>query len=75
VEESIFDALVELPEIMEDARNYILIYQDYPNQSLERKTFDLYLAILKSLNHIVQFFADSAASRSSPHNQVRHSTN
>ncbi|PMD57094.1 uncharacterized protein K444DRAFT_615552 [Hyaloscypha bicolor E] len=63
VEESIFDALAELPEIMEDARNYILIYQDYPNQSLERKTFDLYLAILKSLNHIVQFFADSAAKK------------
>lgn len=75
MEENIFDALAELPEIMEGARKYILIYQDYPNQSLERKTFDLYLAILKSLNHIVQFFADSAASRSSPHNKVGHSTN
>ncbi|CZT51489.1 uncharacterized protein RSE6_12638 [Rhynchosporium secalis] len=61
IEDSIFDALTELPENMEGARNYINIYRDSPNQSLERRTFDLYLAILVSLNHIMQFFADSSA--------------
>ena len=60
---------------MEGARRYILIYQDYPNQSLERKTFDLYLAILKSLNHVVQFFADSTASRYSPQIDTIYSPN
>jgi len=59
VEDSIFDALSDLPEMMDDARKYISIYRDHPDQLLERKTFDLYLAILKALTHIMQFFADS----------------
>lgn len=60
VEDSIFDALSDLPEMMDGARKYISIYRDHPDQSLERKTFDLYVAILKSLTHIMQFFADSS---------------
>jgi hypothetical protein len=48
--------------MMEGARKYIMIYQDYRDQLLERKTFDLYLSILTSLNHIMQFFADSTTS-------------
>jgi hypothetical protein len=51
--------------MMESARKYIIIYQDYRDQLLERKTFDLYLSILASLNHIMQFFADSSASEQS----------
>lgn len=51
--------------MMEGARKYIMIYQDYRDSLLERKTFDLYLSILTSLNHIMQFFADSSASESS----------
>lgn len=66
VEEKIFDALSELPEMMEDARRYIEIYKDYRNQLLERKTFDLYLSILTALNHIMQFFADSSTSKQYP---------
>jgi hypothetical protein len=62
VEDFIFEAISELPEIMEGARKYVKIYKDYPDHSLERKTFDLFLAILKSLNHMMQFFADSSAS-------------
>lgn len=46
--------------MMESARKYISIYKDHPDQLLERKTFDLYLAILKALNHVMQFFADSS---------------
>jgi hypothetical protein len=46
--------------MMDSARKYISIYRDHPDQLLERKTFDLYLAILKALTHIMQFFADSS---------------
>lgn len=46
--------------MMDSARKYISIYKDHPDQLLERKTFDLYLAILKALTHIMQFFADSS---------------
>lgn len=48
--------------MMEGARKYIQIYQDHRDQLLERKTFDLYLSILISLKHIMQFFADSSRS-------------
>jgi hypothetical protein len=50
--------------MMDGARKYISIYRDHPDQLLERKTFDLYVAILKSLTHIMQFFADSSIRRS-----------
>jgi hypothetical protein len=43
---------------MENARRYVLIYKDVRDHFLERKTFDLYLSVLKALNHIMQFFAD-----------------
>jgi hypothetical protein len=46
--------------MMDSARKYISIYRDHRDQLLERKTFDLYLAILKALTHIMQFFADSS---------------
>jgi hypothetical protein len=46
--------------MMDSARKYISIYRDHPDQLLERKTFDLYLAILKALTHVMQFFADSS---------------
>src|ERR1039457_5227901 len=59
VEDCIFDALVEIPEAMEHARRYISIYSDEPDPFLERKTFDLYLAVLRALNQIMQFFADN----------------
>ena len=66
VEDSIFETLSELPEIMEGARKYVQIYRDHPEHLLERKTFDLYLSILKCLTHIMQFFADSSTSEYSP---------
>lgn len=65
VEDCIFDALADIPEAMENARRYVSIYRDYPTPFLERKTFDLYLAVLKALNHIMQFFADDRARKQS----------
>ncbi|KUJ07779.1 uncharacterized protein LY89DRAFT_352668 [Mollisia scopiformis] len=63
VEDCIFDALVEIPECMENARRYVSIYKDHPDQYLERKTFDLYLAVLRALSHIMQAFADDGIHR------------
>lgn len=60
VEAVILETLAEIPEIMDDAKRYIGIYSRYRDQLLEKKTFELYLSILKSLNHIMQFFVDSS---------------
>jgi hypothetical protein len=43
---------------MENARRYVKIYRDNPDHFLERKTFDLYRAVLRALIQIMQFFAD-----------------
>jgi hypothetical protein len=43
---------------MENARRYVEIYRDRPDHYLERKTFDLYRAVLRALIQIMQFFAD-----------------
>ncbi|KAK8062231.1 hypothetical protein PG997_014328 [Apiospora hydei] len=59
IEETIFEALSEIPEIMENARRYVQIYFENRYHSLERKTFDLFRAILRALLHIMKFFADS----------------
>ncbi|KAK7959395.1 uncharacterized protein PG986_004249, partial [Apiospora aurea] len=59
VEETIFKALSEIPEIMENARRYVQIYYENRYASLERKTFDPFRAILRALLHIMRFFADS----------------
>ncbi|KAF3025095.1 hypothetical protein E8E14_014568 [Neopestalotiopsis sp. 37M] len=58
VEEAVFGALADIPEIIQGAQNYVKLYADRQDQFLERKTFDLFLAILKTLTHIMQFLAD-----------------
>jgi len=62
VEEAIFDALTEFPELMEDAKDYVDIYRRTKDHRLVRKTFDLYLAILRALTQIMLFFAESSTS-------------
>lgn len=64
VEAVILETLAEIPEVMDDAKQYIEIYGKYRDQLLERKTFELYLSILTALKHIMQFFADSSWSMS-----------
>ncbi|KAK8112588.1 hypothetical protein PG984_013114 [Apiospora sp. TS-2023a] len=59
VEETIFKALSDIPEIMGSARRYLQTYYQNRDHSLERKTFDLFRAILRALLHIMKFFADS----------------
>ncbi|KAK6224094.1 hypothetical protein LQW54_000241 [Pestalotiopsis sp. IQ-011] len=59
VEEATFSALAEIPDIIRGAQSYVKVYADRRDQALEKKTFDLFLSILKALTHIMQFFADS----------------
>lgn len=58
------DTLAEIPEIMDDARRYIEIYGRCRDELLERRTFELYLSILKTLTQVMQFFADSTFRKS-----------
>lgn len=53
---------------MEDARDYINIYANLRDQTLERKTFDLFRAILRSLGHIMKFFAEGSIRK--PHSDT-----
>ncbi|KAI1858928.1 uncharacterized protein JN550_012286 [Neoarthrinium moseri] len=64
VEEAIFGALAEIPEIIQGAQTYVKVYSDRRPQALEKKTFDLFLAILRSLTHIMQFFAEGSIRKS-----------
>ncbi|KAI0453850.1 hypothetical protein F5B21DRAFT_478091 [Xylaria acuta] len=60
VEDEIFQALAEIPEILEHSRRYIEIYADLRDHFLEKRTFDLFRSILRTLSHIMRFFKDSA---------------
>lgn len=64
VEDTILETLVEIPEVMDDAKRYVEIYRERQDQRLERKTFELYRSIVTALKHIMQFFADSSWSKS-----------
>ncbi|KAF6813202.1 hypothetical protein CSOJ01_04713, partial [Colletotrichum sojae] len=59
VEEDIFKALADIPDIMETIRRYIGIYWQKPDHRFEQRVFNLFRASLKTLRHIMQFFADS----------------
>ncbi|KAF6809748.1 hypothetical protein CMUS01_13617 [Colletotrichum musicola] len=59
VEEDIFKALADIPEIMETTRRYVGIYWQKPDHRFEQRVFNLFRASLKTLRHIMQFFADS----------------
>ncbi|KAJ0165468.1 hypothetical protein CTA2_11161 [Colletotrichum tanaceti] len=57
--ETIFQFLADIPDIMESARQTVALYREMGGHSLDRKSFELFRAVLKALNHIMQFFADS----------------
>ncbi|KAI0965291.1 hypothetical protein F4678DRAFT_467631 [Xylaria arbuscula] len=63
VEDDIFQALAEIPETLERSRKYIKIYADQRDHVLEKKTFDLFRSILRTLSHVMRFFKDSAIRR------------
>ncbi|KAI1130702.1 hypothetical protein F5Y10DRAFT_262851 [Nemania abortiva] len=59
VEDDIFQALAEIPEILEHSRRYVMIYADVRDSFLEKRTFDLFRSVLRTLSHIMRFFKDS----------------
>ncbi|KAI1328143.1 hypothetical protein F5Y16DRAFT_166596 [Xylariaceae sp. FL0255] len=59
VEDTIFQALEEIPDLLENARRYVKIYANIRDQFLERRTFDLFRSILRTLTHIMRFFKES----------------
>ncbi|CAH0046130.1 unnamed protein product [Clonostachys solani] len=63
VEDAIIDALAQIPEAVSDTRRYIKLYAETKDHRLEERTFDLYLSILKALNHIMRFFAERSVNK------------
>ncbi|SPN98696.1 uncharacterized protein DNG_01740 [Cephalotrichum gorgonifer] len=63
IEESIFEALYEIPRIMESAGRYVTLYRQMRDQFLEQRTSELFRSILKMLRQVMQFFADSKSQR------------
>ncbi|KAI1270113.1 hypothetical protein F5Y18DRAFT_367148 [Xylariaceae sp. FL1019] len=59
IEDEIFQALEEIPEMLEQSRQYMQIYADYRHSTLEKRTFHLFRSILRALIQIMQFFKDS----------------
>ncbi|KAH7312721.1 hypothetical protein B0I35DRAFT_437582 [Stachybotrys elegans] len=62
-EETVIQALSDIPCIMEGARRYVERYRQMRGQFLEQRTFELFRAILKLLCHIMQFFIDRKSKR------------
>lgn len=63
-EEAVFEALSEIPRVMENAKRYVARYQQMQDQYLEQRTIDLFQAILVLLCHIMKFFVDRKLSQS-----------
>ncbi|WDK23004.1 hypothetical protein CGRA01v4_14295 [Colletotrichum graminicola] len=57
--EAIFQFLSDIPDIMENARQTFALYKEMGGHSLDRRSFELFRAVLTALSHIMQFFADS----------------
>ncbi|KAG5763463.1 hypothetical protein H9Q72_008453 [Fusarium xylarioides] len=58
VEESVYEAISEIPIIMEHAKRYVDMYRQMRDQFLEQRTIELFRAILTLLHQIMQFFLD-----------------
>ncbi|KAL3301869.1 hypothetical protein RB213_005008 [Colletotrichum asianum] len=59
VEEDVFQALSDIPDIMETTRRYVEIYWKRRNNRFEKRVFNLYRACLRALHHVMKFFSDS----------------
>ncbi|KAF5647841.1 uncharacterized protein FTJAE_1524 [Fusarium tjaetaba] len=58
VEESVYEAISEIPMIMERAKRYVDMYRQMRDQFLEQRTIELFRAILTLLHQVMQFFLD-----------------
>lgn len=62
-EDAIFEALSEIPEIMDNARQYVEMYRQMRGHRLDQRSFELFRAVLRALTQIMQFFADGKLSQ------------
>jgi hypothetical protein len=58
VEDAIFQALSDIPEILERSRRYVTIYANLREHALEKRTYELFRSILRTLCHIMRFFKE-----------------
>ncbi|KAF5720097.1 hypothetical protein FMUND_4381 [Fusarium mundagurra] len=58
VEEGVYEAISEIPIIMERAKRYVDMYRQMRDQFLEQRTIELFRAILTLLQQVMQFFLD-----------------
>ncbi|KAF4447064.1 hypothetical protein F53441_9363 [Fusarium austroafricanum] len=58
IEESVYEAISEIPIIMERAKRYVDMYRQMRDQFLEQRTIELFRAILSLLRQVMQFFLD-----------------
>ncbi|KAF5572063.1 hypothetical protein FPANT_13377 [Fusarium pseudoanthophilum] len=58
VEEGVYEAISEVPMIMEHAKRYVDMYRQMRDQFLEQRTIELFRAILTLLHQVMQFFLD-----------------
>ncbi|KAF9877006.1 hypothetical protein CkaCkLH20_05272 [Colletotrichum karsti] len=59
VEEEIFKALSEIPDFMRRTKRYVDVFWNQRDHRFEQLSIELFRAMLQSLRHIMQFFADS----------------
>ncbi|KAK1990113.1 hypothetical protein LX36DRAFT_740652 [Colletotrichum falcatum] len=57
--EAIFQFLADIPDIMDKARQTFALYREMRGHSLDRRSFELFKAVLAALSQIMQFFAES----------------
>ncbi|EFW98416.1 hypothetical protein CMQ_4268 [Grosmannia clavigera kw1407] len=60
VEEAVLEGLAKIPEIIDGAKRYVQIYAQQKKNRLERRTFDIYLAILRALVHMLKFILEGS---------------
>lgn len=61
--EIIFEFLAQIPDMMESSRQYMAMYRNMGGHRLEKRSFELFRAVLEALAHVMQFFLNSRLSR------------
>ncbi|KAK2053542.1 hypothetical protein LY76DRAFT_524394 [Colletotrichum caudatum] len=54
--EAIFQFLADIPDIMENARQTFALYREMGGRSLDRRSFELFRAVLAAPSHVMQAF-------------------
>lgn len=61
--EIIFEFLAQIPDMMESSRQYMALYRNMGGHRLDKRSFELFRAVLEALTHVMQFFLNSRLSR------------